>query len=263
MKDEKAISQSFSKKSKKAHKGLCVALFAFVQLCGTITEAQDFAIKRVELDGELVNVYYDLLDTTARRTYTVNLFSSRDNYITPLEKASGDLGLEVTPGSNRKISWNTREELGNAFEGEVTLEIRGRIYIPFVRLDGNYTSVMRMKPYEVTWTGGTQQNILYFDLYNGEEKITSFPNIANVGHYTMTIPSSVKPGKGYYFKITDSKNKDQIVNTKQFAIKSKYPLILKAVPVVLIGGLVYWLTTLESNDPAQQESIPVAPGHPE
>jgi hypothetical protein len=210
-----------------------------------------------------VNVYYDLLDTTARRTYTVNLFSSRDNYITPLEKASGDLGLEVTPGPNRKISWNTREELGNAFEGEVILEVRGRIYIPFVRLDGNYTSVKRMKPYEVTWTGGTQQNILNFDLYNGEEKVTSFPNIANVGHYTMTIPSSVKPGKGYYFKITDSKNKDQIVNTKQFAIKAKYPLVLKAASVALVGGLVYWLTTLGGEDPPAEETIPEAPRRPD
>src|SRR5205085_7876759 len=93
---------------------------------GIAATAQNFTIKRVELEGDLVNIYYDLMDTTARRTYTVNLFSSRDNFITALEKVSGDMGLEVKPGPNRKISWNTREELGNAFEGEVSLEIRGR-----------------------------------------------------------------------------------------------------------------------------------------
>src|SRR5678810_102961 len=180
---------------------------------------------RDRLEGDLVNVYYDLLDTTARRTYTVNLFSSRDNYITAMDKVRGDFGLEVKPGANKKISWNTREELGGAFEGEVSLEIRGRVYIPFVRLDGQYTSFKRTRPYEITWTGGTQQNILNFDLYQGDEKITSFPNIANVGHYTLVIPQGVKSGKGYSFKITDSKNKDQIVNTGNFSVKPKYPLV--------------------------------------
>jgi hypothetical protein len=222
-------------------------------------QAQEFTIKRVELEGDLVNVYYDLLDTTARRSYTVNLFSSRDNYITALEKVKGDFGLEVKPGPNKKITWNTREELGNAFEGEVSLEIRGRVYIPFVRLDGQYSSFKRTKPYEITWTGGTQQNILNFDLYKGEEKITSFPNIANVGHYTLVIPQSVKPGKGYTFKITDSKNKDQIVNTSAFSVKPKYPLALKAVPVIALGGLIFWLTTLGGEDP---ETIPPDPGTP-
>jgi hypothetical protein len=94
-------------------------------------------------------------------------------------------------------------------------------------------------------------------LYKDGEKVTSFPNIANVGHYTLTIPSSVKPGKGYSFKITDTKNKDQIVNTSTFAVKRKIPLLLKAVPVVLVGGLVYWLTTLEN--PGEEESIGEAP----
>lgn len=237
-------------------------LFAVLLTAGGNLMAQTFNIKRVELEGDLVNVYYDLLDTTARRTYTVNLFSSRDNYITPLEKATGDLGLEVKPGPNRKISWNTREELGGAFIGEVALEIRGRVYIPFVRLDGEYASIKRLKPYEITWTGGTQQNILNFDLYKGGEKITSFPNIANVGHYTLTIPSSVKPGKGYSFKITDSKNKDQIVNTQQFRVKPKFPFILKAAAVAVVGGAIYYLTTLGSSKTPGEESVPEAPGHP-
>jgi hypothetical protein len=245
-------------------RNLRASLFIFLLITSAQSLfAQTFNIKRVELDGELVNVYYDLIDTTARRTYTVSLFSSRDNYITPLEKARGDLGLEVTPGPNRKISWNTREELGDAFAGEVSLEVRGRVYIPFVRLDGEYTSIKRLKPYEITWTGGTQQNILNFDLYKDGEKITSFPNIANVGHYTLTIPSGVKPGKGYSFKITDSKNKDQIVNTQPFRIKPKFPFLLKVAAVAVVGGAIVFLI---SKKPASRDNgkpdVPEAPDHP-
>jgi len=89
--------------------------------------------------------------------------------------------------------------------------VRGRLYIPFIRLDGLNATFRRLVPIEITWTGGTEQNILNFDLYKGDEKIMSFPHIANVGHYKLTIPSSVKPGKNYKLRITDYRNKDQIV----------------------------------------------------
>lgn len=218
-------------------------IFIYLLLSALTSLGQKFSIKRVELAGEKVNLYYDLVDTVVSRTYTVNIFSSKDNYITPLEKVTGDIGLEVKPGGNKLISWNAKEELGPDFKGKVGLEVRGRLYIPFVRLDGLNKTFKRLRPTEITWSGGTQQNILNFDLYKGEEKITSFPNIANVGHYTMTMPTTVKPGKGYKFKITDSKNKDQIVYSAPFAIVRKVPLLLKAVPIALIAGGVYALSS--------------------
>lgn len=215
-----------------------LTLFAVLLSCSAY--AQEFSIKKVEVAGDMVRVYYDLMDTDINRTYTISLFSSKDNFISPLDKVNGDIGLEVKPGGNKVITWNAMTELGNDFDGEVALEVRGRVYIPFVRLDGLQKTIKRGKINELTWTGGTQQNILNFDLYKGDEKITSFPNIANVGHYTMTLPTSVKTGKGYRFKITDSKNKDQIVYSKEFAVKPKFPLLLKIAPIALIGGAVYF-----------------------
>ncbi|SRR5258706_334524 len=220
--------------------------------------AQDFAIKRVEVAGNDINLYYDLLDSVAHRTYTISLFSSKDNFISPLEKVSGDINLEVKPGANKKITWHAKEELGATFEGKVALEVRGRIYIPFVRMDGSYTTIKRLKDYEITWSGGTEQNILNFDLYRNGEKITSFPNIANVGHFTLNLPSSIKSGKGYNFKISDSKNKDQVVNTTQFTVKRKVPLLLKIIPFVAIGAIIPSLAKSSSSG----ISIPDAPGHP-
>lgn len=217
--------------------------FLFFLILTSQVLAQQFTIKRIEVAGDKINLYYDLLDETAQRFYTVSLYSSRDNYISTLEKVSGDIGLDVKPGGNKKIVWNAMEELGGQFEGKVSLEIRGKVYIPFVRLDGLNKKFKRDKPYEITWTGGTQQNILNFDLYRGEDKITTFPNIANVGHYTMTMPVSIKPGKKYRFKITDTRNKDQIVYTQPFGVSRKIPLAFKVLPVMLLGGGVYSLVS--------------------
>lgn len=222
-------------------------LFLVALVISSSVMGQKFSIKRLEVVGDKINLYYDLVDTIASRSYTITLLSSRDNFISPLQKMDGDIGLEVKPGLNKKIVWNAKEELGADFQGNVGLEVRGSLYIPFVRLDGLNKTFKRLRPTEITWTGGTQQNILNFDLYTGDEKITSFPNIANVGHYTLTIPMTVKPGKDYQFKITDSRNKDQVVFSPPFTVKRKIPLWMKAVPVILIGAAVYLAVSGDKN----------------
>jgi len=122
-----------------------------------------------------------------------------------------------------------------AFTGSVNLEESDKPYIPFIKLDELDSYFRRLTPTEITWTGGTEQNILSVDLYKGNEKIVSFPNIANVGHYQLTIPYSVKPGKDYRLRISDYRNKDQIVFSQPFEVTRKYPLALKIMPFVLIG----------------------------
>ncbi len=214
--------------------------------------SQTFSIKRLEVAGDKINLYYDLVDTVSSRTYTIALYSSHDNFVLPVQKASGELGLEVRPGRNKKIVWNAKEELGAGFNGKVGLEVRGRLYIPFVRLEGLNKKLKRLTPTEIT-----EQNILNFDLYRGEERVTRFANIANVGHYILTIPITVKPGKGYRFKITDSRNKDQIVNSAPFRVKRKIPLLMKAIPVAVIGVGAYLIV---SGNKGRREIIdPITP----
>src|SRR6188768_255709 len=79
--------------------------------------AQEFTIKKVEITGESVILHYDLIDTVKARTYSINLYSSKDSYLAALQKVKGDVGLEVRPGVNKKIIWNSKEELGPVFHG--------------------------------------------------------------------------------------------------------------------------------------------------
>ncbi|MBK7653056.1 MAG: hypothetical protein IPJ20_23230 [Flammeovirgaceae bacterium] len=69
---------------------------------GSIGFAQDFKIKKLEQVGEVINLYYDLSDSTANstRTYSIFLYSSLDSYMIPLAKVSGDVGQIVKPGGN-------------------------------------------------------------------------------------------------------------------------------------------------------------------
>jgi hypothetical protein len=227
---------------------ICLAVSATTTLC-----AQEFTITKVERVGSSVVLTYNLIDTLRNRTYTVALYSSADNYISPLQKVVGDVGLEVRPGANRKITWNAKEELGASFDGNVGLEVRGKVYIPFVKLDGfdDYKKFKRNKDYKITWTGGRGNNVLNFDLYKGTKKITTYPNIANVGHHTIKF-EKVKPGKNYTLKISDSKNKDDVVYSAPFKIRAKVSLLVKLIP---LAGAGYFISTLLNPDPDNDDIV--------
>lgn len=205
----------------------------------TAAFAQRFDIRGVELEGERVNIYYDLVDPNPANTYTVSLFSSKDNFISALGKVSGDIGLEVRPGNNKKVTWSAKEELGPDFEGKVSIEVRGRIYIPFIKLDALQKSFKRGKPTEISWTGGSSQNVLNFELYKGSEKIESYPPVPNVKHSAFSISPSVKPGQGYHFRISDNKNKDDVVLSPEFSVSRKVPLGIKAASGAALAAVIY------------------------
>lgn len=235
---------------------LLVIAFAWLATCLPAV-AQNFSIVKIERTGGSVILHYSLADTVSRRTYTINVYSSNDDFTNPLTKVSGDVGLEVSPGPNRKIVWDAVAELGSDFSGDVALEVRGKVFVPFIRLDGfdEYKKFKRNKVYNITWTGGRGNNVLNFDLYHGERKVTTYPNIANVGHYSLRF-SKVKSGKNYRLKVTDSKNKDDVVYSEPFRIKAKVPLLVKVLPLIGVG---YLITTLGGEKGLPEIGDPVEP----
>ncbi len=237
------LCRVFDMKMGKVIRWILVALFGvgFVH----VGSGQNIEIRSFQQTGETLVVNYDLLDTIEGRSYSIRMYSSADGFINPLELTSGDIGLEVKPGRNKSITWQILKELPAGFDGKVSVEIRGRLFVSFIGTNAinQYKVFKRKRQYNITWTGGNSQNVLNFDLYHGDKKVHTFPNLANVGHYSMTLPAHIKPGKGYRFRISDAKNKDEVVYTTEFRIKRKVPLVLKAVPVVLVGTGVYLLAT--------------------
>ena len=220
--------------------GIVLAVLSF--MIGSIlsSHAQSVSIKKLELqeNGDII-VYYDLLDEDIERKYSLYLYSSQDNYIQPLELVSGDIGPDLSVGGNKKITWKAKEELGADYKGGISLELKGSIYIPFITMDGfdDYKVFKRGKPYDITWTGGRGDNILNFELYDGDTKVKVFEERPNVGNTTIIIPKDVKPGK-YRFKISDSRNLDEVVFTSNFQVKRRVPLVATLGTTVVVGGIV-------------------------
>src|SRR5436190_8172860 len=120
------------------------------------SSAQEFVLTSIEQTNTRIVVHYDLIDSTSNRLYTVRLYSSADNFINPLNKVTGDVGLEVKPGKNKSIVWDAKEELGPQYRGDIELEVKGKAYVPFITFNDFKTGRVfkRGKKTTLTWSGG-------------------------------------------------------------------------------------------------------------
>jgi len=224
------------------------------------TFGQSATIKKIELNGEKIIVYYDLDDNNPNNEYQMNLYASKDKFSAPLTKVKGDVGSDVKPGLDRKIEWNLIQEYGS-YKGKISLEIRGRVFVPFVKLKNFDTNKVykRGKNYDVAWRPGNT-NPVHVELYKGSQRVSGELNHPNNGAYSLSIGSKVKPGKDYRLKITDSKKTDEIVYSDYFQVKPKVPMVVKIIPLVAVAGGIAFLASGSSN--TEKTDGPVEIGTP-
>ncbi len=224
-------------------------------LCASYSAlAQKATIKKIELTGEKIIVYYDLVDDNPNNEYQMNLYISKDNFATPVSKVNGDVGGEVKPGVGKQIEWNIFEEFGS-YKGDLEVEVRGKVFIPFVKLQsfGNGRKYKRGKSYELAWRPGNT-NPVHVEVLKGSQRVQGELNLPNNGKYTVNLGQHLKPGSNYNLKITDSRKSDDFVVTENFKVKRKIPLFLKVLPVL---GLGYLATTLIGS--SGSKDLPGAP----
>lgn len=200
--------------------------------------AQTVVVNQIELTGDKVIVHYELEDSNPNNEYQLQLYASKDNFSSPLLKVKGDIGDEIKPGKDKKIEWNVREEFGG-YKGRLSLEVRGKVFVPFIRLQNFDVSKShkRGKSFNMSWKPGSS-NPINIELYKGGERVSGEINHPNNGAYTMFIPSHAKTGKDYRLKISDSKNSSDIIYTGYFKVTPKIPLIVKLLPIAVVGGVV-------------------------
>lgn len=199
--------------------------------------AQTIEMGIIETAGDKVIVHYKLDDPNPNHLYAVSLYSSKDNFIAPLTRVKGDVGTEVKPGSDNKIIWDITSELG-AYKGKLTFEIRGRVFIPFVKLTNTNEGQVfkRTKNYPVLWTSGNLSGQVNIELFQGQERIWGENNLPNSGKYDWFVPGSAKKGSNYVLKFTNAKDRNDFVQSKPFTIKPKIPFMFKAAAMLLVGG---------------------------
>lgn len=217
----------------------------------TISIGQDLVIDFIELKDRTVIIHYDLDDgVNSNRQFLVQLYSSLDNFTTPLTRTTGDIGTEVSAGFDKKIIWDITGELGN-FRGDLTFEIRGRVYVPFAKISGidKQDVFKRGKNYPLNWVSGNLSGQVNIELFNEAGlRLWGENNVPNIGKFDWYLPGNIKKGKNYKLKFTNVRDRNDVVYSAPFTIKPKIPLWMKAGGIlVFVTGIYFILSTSSTN----------------
>jgi len=240
-------------------------LFKFLLLLGGTHVVQTSCaqtienVKAVFQDGKVI-VNYDL-KADPNTSFFIELYASHNNYNLPILLAQGDIGKEVKPGLQKKVVWDVKSDLKN-YKGEITFELHAEpALLPWAIKQP--AGLKRGKTGTIQWQGGKANQQVNLELYQGTNKvqaITASP-VSNTKKYDWNLPSSLKTGGGYTIKLSSG---NESVTSASFKINSKIPLVVKLLPIVVVGALIpviFKKDTPPANDSTEGD-LADAPGIP-
>lgn len=93
-------------------------------------------------------------------------------------------------------------------------------------------SLKRGKEYQISWKGGSSNEIVTVQLLKKDVVVKEWPSILNTGKCLVYLPSNLKPG-GYSFAIINSSTQ-ALIQSDQTKIKRRIPLFVKlSAPITL------------------------------
>ncbi len=211
---------------------LASMLMLFLGVCFSAFSQSIENVKASFADGK-VTITYDLLRSSSSQTYFIEVLGSHNNYSSPLKTVSGDVGSNVKGGAGKKIVWDVKADL-ITYKGEITFRVKGNPVAAWVfKTPTEGGSIRRGKSTTIQWEGGSPQQAVTVELYKGNEKIETLAQSNTGTSYTWLVPKDFEKGK-YTIKLSSG---GQNITSGTFAVKAKIPLLLKVLPVAIIGGL--------------------------
>ena len=216
-------------------------LFSIVLLT-SVTEGLTQAIENVKstFDGERMTITYDLSNSDQSQKFKVALYGSHNNYTLPIGYLTGEVGEQVLPGKSKRVVWDIQKELPPDFDADISIKVKAaKVIPPFAKMQAKpllKTGYKRGQSVDVQWTGGKPSDKIHIDLY--KDGILNQKLAENLGNgqqlYQWSLPKGLK-GSGYSFAINNASEKS---SSGTFKVKPKIPLLLKVLPVLVIGGVV-------------------------
>jgi hypothetical protein len=235
-------------------------LLLLITFCASVAQGQSINNVRASFQDGKVVVTYDLTGGNEKQSYHVSLFSSHDNYASPVLSVSGDVGSNRQSGVANRIVWDVGLDLGE-YKGTLTFRVSADplpMAYEFTK-PALSTSYRRGKQASISWNGGMVSENVTIELLNNGNVVQQISNARNSGIQNWAIPKGMAKGSGYQLRLRSSNG--QTINSNNFSIKSKVPLALKVAPVV-IAGLVIALLPTSDPGPDRIVDLPAAPSAP-
>lgn len=234
--------------------------FVFVVLCSiTFAKGQELDSVSMTFENGLVVVKYDFLLGEKGVDYELYLYGSHDNFTTPLQQTTGDVGKNIQIGTHKIIYWDAQKELG-IFKGDFSLKVKGNKYIPFAsfkNIDSNQ-KIIRGEDFNLKWETSTKSHKVLIKINRNGVPISDPFLVENSGSYNWEVPAKLRPGKGYTIQILNTENQINEETSESFSVKRKIPLGYKIIPTAIVALAAILIISKD-----EDAGIPNPPGVPE
>ncbi|MBK5279048.1 MAG: hypothetical protein JJE09_09330, partial [Bacteroidia bacterium] len=171
--------------------------------------AQTIDNVKATVNGDDIIITYDLSGKDGQE-FKINLYASNTNFSKPIVKAFGDLGSKISPGKDKRVVWNAKNEIPE-YKGDLVIEVRGEAGVvsssssvrPLSFLSPSGGSVKRGKIMSISWSGGAPSENVELNLLKGGAVVQKISNQGNNGVYSWLVPKGTKTG-AYQLKVTGS-----------------------------------------------------------
>ncbi|WP_119844905.1 Ser-Thr-rich GPI-anchored membrane family protein [Reichenbachiella sp. MSK19-1] len=242
-------------------------VFVFVMVGLSKVQAQSINNVQVQVDGDDINISFDLkFKSSIQEKYDIEIFSSRDNYATPLAVKDGK--LKDVAAVNARLTYVVDGAIVfEEFKGDVNFQIVATmVYAPIVIDTPSKPSKHKKgSMVQVKWHGGIEDEKFSVDLYKNGVKQETLDANNEYGTYSWVMPRKQKKGK-YKLAIQSDSNSSNRAFSPEFKIKSKVPFIVKVLPVLAAGAAAYYFLEVQGGEsvtpPGGGESLPNPPELP-
>jgi hypothetical protein len=238
----------------------CIALLSFTLRAQTVENIN------TRFDGEKIIITYDLVHSNANEKFRVDLYSSHDTYTAPLKLVTGAAGDNVSPGRANRVIWDAKNTLLPDFDGEISIRIRVAKMVIAAPLSLNPLSAnayKRGRTITITWTGGLPADQINLQLFQNNSVVMPVAeHMPNSGAYSWKMPKQVK-GKEYAIRLSNVLDPQNTVTTAPFRVKPATPFIVKALPVIAAGVVVFMMGSGDGGEQPPDNNVlpgPVRPG---
>ena len=213
-------------------------VFSFIFLSSLPSIGQTVSNVNARLNGDNVIISYDLVGAKQGQKFRIVIFSSVDNFASPLDLVNGDVGEDQLGGSGKQIIWRAKEQL-SVFSGNVTFEIRSTItFNPIQITSPNASSSFKAdKSLPISWLGGMPNSTIQVELMKGNTTYRNIGSTANTNLFNYTIPKDVSKGSDFQIKLYDVSNRSGTeVTSSMFTIKGKGGPAKFLIPLLAVGA---------------------------
>lgn len=240
-----------------------ILIIVLMTLSASYCGAQEFQLLNISQDDPgKISLSFKINTKYAKERYSVQVFSSHDNYQSPLQYVTGDTGGEIE-SSNKTYSvvWDAKKELVT-YNGQVQLELRGEvIYVP-IHSEDIALKAKHNKNSTLNWTGGNSDDQVKIDLIRNSVLVKQITSTSNSGSYNWTVNSDISKGTGYQLRLTNLGNQGETYETTPFKVSGKTSPLVWILPIAA-GGAVAAVLVLggggDGNGNGGRDNLPDPP----